>query len=1668
MKKSICFLLLMLFGHFKIDAQDSLNKPISIFDRFGKTYTLNQLLIPSTGIGTNSAAKPVLPPSPINPVITCQAGYFNIYFAVGCGMDGSTQADIDRRSVVCRVFTDISQFINSPLTSNGTYANILIENTNAIIPNASTSGVLGVGSSYYAEFFNPAAVTKGLIPGEVWKTIKLGQNSYIGTQPLSLSPYYSPNAYHGYMAFNFSNPGINWDVSLFSNTITPTQFDFYTNVFHEAMHMLGFLSNISGTGASTFGFNKSYYSYYDKFLTTFGGNPLISNGGNFCSKYGYNFNANTSDLVASCVGCAASCAFPDQSNCSNVNKYAGSAYNVPVYTPGCFEPGSSLSHFEDYCYIGPASNNLYFVLTNGVSIGPNSKKRYLKPEERSVLCDLGYNVNSIYNSPADGAFFNYTTSTCPGKDIAGMCDGLNSSNTVTLTCTNGGNVTVQNINSNDRNALGGYTCLEALAPSTGNFNITQGSFNQPFIYTPTSGPGLHVLRYIPRNAALEQGNITYIFIYVLPDYTLCPPSCNFVYNGKFENALFSPPFDTWINAACAWDNANGGTCDYFEQGTSNNVDIPCNSFVGYEPTSAVGGTHYAGLYCYHDPNNILFSNNEAMFSKLTSPLAPNTAYRLTFDVSNAEGRSGEAYPLQAYFSKDLGFLSNNAIDVNIPNPPMLFTSSNVFTVTSGWQQAVFDFTTGATTNGEEYIVLGNLTNNPGITKTASPPNTGPCVYGSQSGAYYYIDNVTLTSNSVIPTFSLANACTNQPILLNPLATPAGGTFFGPFVTNSGGNYTFNAPNVGSYSIGYTYIVAGCSYTIFKQITVGPPHVVSVSSNTNVICTNLSQTSAILTANSTASGVNYIWEPGSLSGNPVTVSPLSTTVYTVSGDNQGCISTATLAITVQTACCTTSVTPYTGLSALNGNTISTSFAFNYDISVSTNPVYLQATELQFAPGVKITVKPGGQLHIIGAHLYGCGTDLWQGIVVEDGGIFKAYTTASISPEHNLIEDAVVAVDMKGPNLATATYAYGDFLTIYNTTFNKNFIGISINSFSGSVQPYPYQIQSCVFTSRNLPFTPTSWPNVSTTSGGLRAVTNSTVGLQAPYLLNGYAPANLKNPYNSQPSHIGVKLFNVGLWTGTIQKSIQIGKTSFVTEFNLFDNLGQCIEATNSDVLCYNNVFQNTQQYTYDPPGPSPPFLFGGNGIRHTTNGDLNTQLDASAGSSMNMNFGNRFYNCHYAINCDYVFLLNVRFNTFRSTQTSANLSSALGNSGVVVRSNRFLNVVSDNNFANINKCINLTYNVNTYNYNSITGIGILADEILIQRNYIGSQTTIAAPITTQYVNQAISITAPLSTPFKVISASFAVTSNTINRVFRGIDINSVSKTTFAATTSTNTILLVDDNIFNSLQYGINYMDNEAGTMQKNNIDGPNLTNTLVKLFYCTNNSANPIICENTLNQAYTGFEFRGNNTTAMWRGNTMSNLQRGMVLISNGIIGTQGSSGNPIGCKWIGNWTGNFGTWVEVGCNANLSPMYFNGPGPFAPPNNGGPGIVYISPANLIPTNGVFKSCTPTGPTKGNGNGNNHGNAKEIVDEELADQGSGWSVNILPNPASDNVSLASNIQEEQLEMIIIDINGKIVYQNKVNVINYQSNIKLDLENGMYFVTISNAHSEKEVKKLLIVK
>ena len=510
-----------------------------VIDKDGNVFKLKDILIDKTRIGLNQSQN--------NLNCSCTT-YFNLFFENNCGMEDINNAlHNQRRAVVCKVFEDISNFIISPLANTGKKVNIRVNGLN-------TAGILGAASSFYIQPTNSSNTIGGILEGEVWKTIHLGTDSYNNVSENNLF-------YHGKLELNFSDPNIVWHTDL-STSAPVDKYDLYTVVLHEILHALGFNSFMNQNGISITGSN--FFTRFDTFLKTNTNQSLILNAS--CNNWVFN---SAIPLTILRPGCSLpnnlNAGLPANStSCTNPIMFSG-ASNVPVYRPTCFELGSSLSHFEDGNYpncTSPLGNDDYFVTSNVNKKG--STKRYLKPEERNTLCDIGYALKTTFGSnTTNNGYYNYGGTSCNGINVAGRNDGINPDNTyyyIATINTVGGTSTNVAINGNyllgnDLNASS-FDCLQDIIANANlsgfsGTNITTINFN-------TTTSGLHLLSYIPVNGTIK-GNITYFYIYVIPAPTAggcspAPSACDLVMNGDFEQYSVLPSSIYQIEKACGWQS----------------------------------------------------------------------------------------------------------------------------------------------------------------------------------------------------------------------------------------------------------------------------------------------------------------------------------------------------------------------------------------------------------------------------------------------------------------------------------------------------------------------------------------------------------------------------------------------------------------------------------------------------------------------------------------------------------------------------------------------------------------------------------------------------------------------------------------------------------------------------------------------------------------------------------------------------------------------------------------------------------------------------------------------------------------------------------------------------------------------------------------------------------
>jgi hypothetical protein len=1627
-----------------------------VTDQFGNEYPLESITLNSEdpfgkrSSEAQSSGKKSSNSTSAVPVNSCAAGYFDLYFAPGSLFDQNSSA----AAVICEVFTNISGFISSPI-SPSLRINIYCDNNPSSVP----SSVLGLGGLFYLYPYNPLNANGGVIYSQLQKALLTGQDPYANL-PLSVFGG-ATNFYHSYM---YVNPNAAWNLNMATTSIG-SSYDLYSVVLHEAMHILGFASLIKGNGTSVLGAANNYFGAYDKFLTNAAGTPLLA-GITGCPTSGLTFQGPATAInPGNCLGGGA-----DITNCATAARYIDGTINVAVYTPNCFENGSSLSHFEDMCDYGafttgctpvpssPGYNNLCYAMSNATNFGNCFVKRKITPEERYVLCDLGYAVGLNYTSNAAGATTTYTGSACSSPNVWGMHDGLSAGSYI-YTSTGGSYLlSFASILGNDASIATQISCIDVVYNTTASWSFSGVNL----LVTATPGSGLTILKYLPTTSGGLKGGPTYIYIYFLESGCSSDP-CNLVQNGDLEtlgpgslapcgilSAAYVAKLSCWLDS--------GGSPDLYTRGcqwSTPQCNLGTNTWGSWPPVDSHNGS----------PNNRVIGQGggESIKNSLGAPLIPGQAYQLSIWLHAPSDPIYNPYttPIVVAVAADLN------ITTAVVTPylyPLGSASLGEFTITPGNPWAQF-------TNTFVFTPTTGLTSYNSIVMQMDIVQTTFLAAGTYTRGYYFFDDVSIVPIPNTPVFSIPQAanCGNTTITNLEQYTTLPGTFSGPGLTpGSGGTTDFNNPATlpsGSYNIGFTFVMGGCTTTVYQNILIETPNFALSTGFNPVYCLNLSPPPPVtLTVNSVPpSGVTYLWQPGNIAGQSPTITPFSNQVYTVFAMGN-CMLTATLAVTISNSCCPQ--TPTLGAitsTLIGGATINGPTTILENITIGPGLSYFTNGEFLMAPGVKITIQGGGQLHLHGVHLYACSTTMWQGIDVLNNGRLLAgesYTTGNTT----LIEDAITAVNINNVN-AVPTMSLTE---IWKTIFNKNYVSISVNN--AVTNATPLWVVGSVFTSRNLPFTSTSWPNASTTGTGLRAPANPLTGLITPFDFNGAAPSNLKSPYNSQPGHIGVRLTDVGNTTGFPAFGVVVGNTLGTNDnYNLFDGLGYGIYAVNSNVLSVANIFQNTRRYTVGMN------TVGGAGIYHKCNTLMNTSLSLNENPpNPTMGSGNMFWDCHKAIEGYDLYELEAEYSIFRSNQSTSSTSGLQpGNTGIYLNTSRFKYNISNNLFNNVNTGVNIEVNNGTFNVGSGIVAGVYANGMSINGNVFAPQISSAITPVNEYLNQAIVIDGNnASNLLQANGSTLDVLSNNVKLAYRGI--SAMGMNNYPININGNWVNLTDDNTFFTPQTGINLQNTRRNVEIKDNfLTATGILNPLITLVYCDNNPGSgfvsPIVTCNVLNNSYNAFVFNRDNSGSSWMGNTMENHQNGLSLTTNGIIGNQGSPSTPSENKWLGPWTTELSTFVDGSSNATLSKLYLSNFGyPFFPTNNGASASDYNLAGTLFVVGGGPYNCPPTLPAPPS---YRSGSFSSLLDPEINNVTINfpqpWKLNLFPNPTDGKINIVTEKENDNLHVKVTDLSGKLLFDNTLTTNNFKATFDLWAEQGMYLVEIKNDRYTV-VKKITLLK
>lgn len=179
----------------------------------------------------------------------------------------------------------------------------------------------------------------------------------------------------GSVNVNFGQP---WQLDS-GATVTNSQFDFYSTLFHEFTHALGFSSLINQDGTGLF--NTNNWAVYDKFLVDKNGNAAV-NHSTFAIDSGV---WNTASVGGTSPGAGM---FFNGANAVAAN----GGQLVGLYSPTTWSEGSSVSHIDTD---NPAYDGMMMLHAHGTG----ADARNFSTVEVGMLQDLGYSPVAVVPEP---------------------------------------------------------------------------------------------------------------------------------------------------------------------------------------------------------------------------------------------------------------------------------------------------------------------------------------------------------------------------------------------------------------------------------------------------------------------------------------------------------------------------------------------------------------------------------------------------------------------------------------------------------------------------------------------------------------------------------------------------------------------------------------------------------------------------------------------------------------------------------------------------------------------------------------------------------------------------------------------------------------------------------------------------------------------------------------------------------------------------------------------------------------------------------------------------------------------------------------------------------------------------------------------------------------------
>jgi hypothetical protein len=352
--------------------------------------------------------------------------------------------------------------------------------------------------------------------------------------------------------------------------------------------------------------------------------------------------------------------------------------------------------------------------------------------------------------------------------------------------------------------------------------------------------------------------------------------------------------------------------------------------------------------------------------------------------------------------------------VTVTQPPALTLSFSTTNIScNGGTGTISAMASGGTPPFTYYWNPGNYTT-PTITNV--PVGTYTCVVTDANNCN--VPNaITLTQPSLLTTSVLPSSptvCQASAANFNGSATTGGTppyTFSWSFPGGSPSSSSVQNPTTsyltaGTYTVTLSVVDAfGCAASNTTTITVAPNPVITVTPSSPVICSGNSTTL------SASGAVTYAWVPGNLTGSSITVSPTTTTSYTVAGTNaMGCTGTTVITISVNPspAINIASITNVSCFGGSDGSIISS--------PTGGTPPYTYLWNPSNAMTMNILNVPAGTYGIIVSDMNGC-TGINSGTITQPTAI--TITPSTIIPAGCNMSDGSAAVMVNG---GTPSYTY----------------------------------------------------------------------------------------------------------------------------------------------------------------------------------------------------------------------------------------------------------------------------------------------------------------------------------------------------------------------------------------------------------------------------------------------------------------------------------------------------------------------------------------------------------------------------------------------------------------------------------------------------------------------